>query len=234
MALFQTPPRTQEEYEQFKPLPIPPDEVLKMDEDEWYEKVYRGEDFPQLTVRAVLMGSALGFLLAFTNLYIGLKTGWALGVAITACIVSYAVWNGFLKLGFAKTPMTILETNCMQSTASSAGYSTGGTMVSAVSALLMIQGVHLPLGTLILWTLLLGALGTVMAIPMKRNMINHERLKFPSGTAAAVTLQSLYSEGTESLKKAKALAYSATIGALFPLLIDLQVRASGAGLVPGS
>lgn len=234
MALFQTPPKTQEEYEQYKPLPIPPDEVLKMDEDEWYEKVYRGEDFPQLTVRAVLMGSALGFLLAFTNLYIGLKTGWALGVAITACIVSYAVWNGFLKLGFAKTPMTILETNCMQSTASSAGYSTGGTMVSAVSALLMIQGVHLPLDTLILWTLLLGALGTVMAIPMKRNMINHERLKFPSGTAAAVTLQSLYSEGTESLKKAKALAYSATIGAVFPLLIDLQIRADRSGIMPGS
>lgn len=233
MALFQTPPKTQEEYEQYKPLPIPPDEVLKMDEDEWYERVYRGKDFPQLTLRAVLMGSALGFLLAFTNLYIGLKTGWALGVAITACIVSYAVWNGFLKLGIARTPMTILETNCMQSTASSAGYSTGGTMVSAVSALLMIQGVHLPLPTLVLWTLLLGALGTVMAIPMKRNMINHERLKFPSGTAAAVTLQSLYSEGTESLKKAKALAYSATIGAVFPLIIDLQVRASGAGLIPG-
>jgi uncharacterized oligopeptide transporter (OPT) family protein len=234
MALFQTPPKTQEEYEQYKPLPIPPDQVLKMDEDEWYEKVYRGEDFPQLTLRAVLMGSALGFLLAFTNLYIGLKTGWALGVAITACIVSYAVWNGFLKLGIARTPMTILETNCMQSTASSAGYSTGGTMVSAVSALLMIQGVHLPLSTLVLWTLLLGALGTVMAIPMKRNMINQERLKFPSGTAAAVTLQSLYSEGSESLKKAKALAYSATIGAVFPLLIDLQVRANGTGLVPGS
>jgi uncharacterized oligopeptide transporter (OPT) family protein len=233
MALFQTPPKTQEEYEQYKPLPIPPDEVLKMDEDEWYEKVYRGEDFPQLTVRAVLMGSALGFLLAFTNLYIGLKTGWALGVAITACIVSYAVWNGFLRLGVARTPMTILETNCMQSTASSAGYSTGGTMVSAVSALLMIQGVHLPLSTLILWTLLLGALGTVMAIPMKRNMINHERLKFPSGTAAAVTLQSLYSEGTESLKKAKALAYSATIGAIFPLLIDLKIL-NGGGLVPSS
>jgi uncharacterized oligopeptide transporter (OPT) family protein len=30
---------------------------------------------------------------------------------------------------------------------------------------------------------------------MKRNMINQERLRFPSGTAAAVTLQSLYSVG---------------------------------------
>ncbi|MCH2101367.1 MAG: OPT/YSL family transporter [Planctomycetes bacterium] len=223
MGLFQTPPKTLEEYEQYKPLPIPPDEVLKMDEEEWYAKVYRGADFPQLTVRAVLMGSVLGFFLAFTNLYIGLKTGWALGVAITACIVSYATWNGLLRAGLAKTPMTILETNCMQSTASSAGYSTGGTMVSAISALLMIQGVHLPIDTLVYWTLLLAALGTLMAIPMKRNMINQERLKFPSGTAAAVTLQSLYSEGLEAAKKARALAYSAIPGALTPLLLELKV-----------
>lgn len=226
MALFQQPPKSPEEYEQFKPLSIPPDQVLSMDEDEWYAKVYRGQDFPQLTLRAVLMGSVLGFFLAFTNLYIGLKTGWALGVAITACIVSYAVWSGFLRIGLAKTPMTILETNCMQSTASSAGYSTGGTMVSAVSALLMIQGVHLPLDVLIYWTLLLAALGTLMAIPMKRNMINQERLKFPSGTAAAVTLQSLYSEGTEALTKARALAYYAFVGALAPVLLELKLLKS--------
>ena len=223
MGLFQTPPKSLEEYEQYKPLPIPPDEVLKMDEDEWYEKVYRGADFPQLTVRAVLMGSVLGFFLAFTNLYVGLKTGWALGVAITACIVSYSVWSIFLKAGLAKTPMTILETNCMQSTASSAGYSTGGTMVSAISALLMLTGVHLPIDVLVYWTLLLAALGTVMAIPMKRNMINQERLKFPSGTAAAVTLQSLYSEGSEAVKKARALAYAALTGAMAPLLLEFKM-----------
>ena len=76
--------------------------VLEMEEDEWYEKVYRG-DVPQLTIRAVVVGSVLGFLLAFTNLYIGLKTGWGLGVAITACILSYAFWNVLLKVGIAKT-----------------------------------------------------------------------------------------------------------------------------------
>jgi uncharacterized oligopeptide transporter (OPT) family protein len=230
MALFQKAPSTQEEYEKYKPLDIPPDQVLEMDEDEWYEKVYRGESFPQLTIRAVLMGSVLGFLLAFTNLYVGLKTGWALGVAITACIVSYVVWNIFLKIKLAKTPMTILETNCMQSTASAAGYSTGGTMVSAISAMLLLsasdanpKGEHMPLMALVLWTISVAALGTVLAIPMKRNMINQEKLKFPSGTAAAVTLQSLYSEGTEAVKKAYALMFAAAAGVLFPLFLELNV-----------
>ncbi len=230
MSVFQKPPSSPKEYEQFVPLDIPPDEVLEMDEDEWYEKVYRGEDFPQLTLRAVVMGSVLGFFLAFTNLYIGLKTGWALGVAITACIVSYSMWTFFQARGWAKTPMTILENNCMQSTASAAGYSTGGTMVSAISALLLLsvtpdnpQGQHLPVWVLVSWTLFLAVLGTLIAIPMKRNMINRERLKFPSGTAAAVTLQSLYSTGSEALKKGRALLWSAVAGSVFPLLIDLKL-----------
>ena len=88
----------------------------------------------QLTWRALLVGSCLGGVLSLTNLYIGLKAGWGFGVAITACILSYAIWTSLLKVGIARTPMTILENNCMQSTASSAGYSTGGTLISAFAA----------------------------------------------------------------------------------------------------
>lgn len=139
----------------------------------------------------------------------------------------------FLEAGIAKTPMTILETHCMQSTASAAGYATGGTMVSAIAALLMLsvtpgdpRGEHLPWISLASRTLFLGLLGTVMAIPMKRNMVNHEKLKFPSGTAAAVTLQPLCSEGSEgsqAITKARALMWSALAGAIFPLVIEPQL-----------
>ena len=54
----------------------------------WFKHYYRGDDTPQLTFRAVLMGSVLGMVMAMSNLYIGLKTGWGFGVAITACILS--------------------------------------------------------------------------------------------------------------------------------------------------
>ncbi len=230
MAIFQSPPSTPQDVELGKPLDLPPDQVLTLTEEEWYQRVYRGENAAQLTWRAVLMGSALGFLLALTNLYIGLKTGWHLGVAITACILSFTIWSFFVKSGLAKTPMTILENTCMQSTASSAGYATGGTLVSAFPALLMLSatasnpgGNHLPIWVVASWTLLVAVLGVVLAIPMKRNMINHERLKFPTGTAAAVTLQSLYSEGSESLVKARSLMWAGAVGMLFPLLKDLNI-----------
>jgi OPT family oligopeptide transporter len=222
---------------------VPPDKVLEMDEQEWYRSVYRGESEPQLTARAVLLGSVLGFLLAFTNLYVGLKTGWGLGVAITAALLAFGLWSVFLKVGLAKTPMSILEMNCMQSTASSAGYATVGTVVSAICALLMLsateenpQGKHLAWYVLGAWTLFQAALGTVMAIPMKRNLINREKLRFPSGTAAAVTLHSLYSHGATALAKARVLLYTAIGGAIFPLLIDAKLRTTEdgkAGLIPG-
>ena len=110
-------------------------------ERQWYEQVYRGrgDRMPQLTWRAVLMGSALGGVLSLTNLYIGLKAGWGFGVAITACILSYAIWTALHRVGLARTPMTILENNCMQSTASAAGYSTGGTLISAFAAYMLIN-----------------------------------------------------------------------------------------------
>jgi OPT family oligopeptide transporter len=63
----------------------------------------------------------------------------------------------------------------------------------------------------------------LLAIPMKRTMINRERLKFPSGTAAAVLLQSLYSEGAEALAKGRALLGSGLVGVLVPLLTELEI-----------
>jgi uncharacterized oligopeptide transporter (OPT) family protein len=236
MSLFQRPPSTPEEIERSRPTPYTPEQVLQMDEATWYREVYRGEDVPQLTLRAVLMGSVLGFLLAFTNLYVGLMTGWALGVAITAAILSFATWSSLQRVGLASSPLTILETNCMASTASSAGYATGSTMVSAIPAMLLLTvddahpgGRHLAAWVLLAWTALLGVLGTCLAVPMKRNMINRERLPFPSGTAAAVTLRSLYSEGAAAMRQARSLLGAGLFGALFPPMLELGVLPDGEG-----
>lgn len=188
----------------------------------WYKEVYQGDNMPQLTLRAVVMGALLGGFMSLSNLYIGLKTGWGLGVAITACILSYTIWKTLITLlpFLFKGEMSILENNCMQSTASSAGYSTGGTMVSAISAYLIITGVHMPWMVLTLWTIFLAALGVFIAIPMKRQMINIEQLKFPSGIAAAETLKSLHSKGTEAAQKAQSLALGGLFGALVAFIRD--------------
>lgn len=192
-------------------MEIGPRESADRIEREWFEQVYR-KDTPQLTVRAVCVGFLLGGVMSLSNLFIGLKTGWGLGIAITACILSFAVGAALSRMGLMASNLSILENNCMQSTASSAGYSTGSTMTNAVSALLLIQGHHLPFWTLMLWTFLLAALGVFLAIPMKRQMINIEQLPFPSGLAAAETLRSLYARGGAAAKKAKSLGLAAALG----------------------
>jgi uncharacterized oligopeptide transporter (OPT) family protein len=186
-------------------------------ERQWFEKVYkgRGDSMAQLTWRAVLMGSLLGGVLSLTNLYIGLKAGWAFGVAITACILSYAIWTVLYKLGLARTNMTILENNCMQSTASSAGYSTGGTLISAFAAyMLLYPNQPLTVPMMLAWVFFLALLGVTMAIPMKRQMINIEQLRFPSGIAAAETLRALHSHGEKGMRSARALGIAGLLAGI--------------------
>ncbi len=186
-----------------------PDEI----ELEWFEHHYHG-DIPQLTIRAVLTGAVLGGVMSLSNLYVGLKTGWGLGVAITACILSFSIGAALTRIGLFRTNLSILENNCMQSTASSAGYSTGSAMVGGIAALLMIRGEHLQFWTLLLWTVFLAMLGVFVAIPMKRQMINVEQLKFPSGLAAAQTLRSLYAAEGEATKQSRSLGIAGLLGAI--------------------
>jgi putative OPT family oligopeptide transporter len=184
----------------------------------WYKHYYQGDDAPQLTMRAILIGSILGMIMSLSNLYIGLKTGWALGIGITACILSYSIGKAL------NLKMSVLENNCMQSCASSAGYSTGGTMVSAVAAYLMLTGHHMEWQTLAVWTFFLAMLGVFLAIPMKRQMIDVDQLRFPSGIAAAETLKSLHAEGSEAKDKAGALAKAGVFSAIWKICLEVAEK----------
>jgi uncharacterized oligopeptide transporter (OPT) family protein len=204
-------------------------------ERQWFEKIYtgRGDRQKQLTLRAVLMGGVLGMFMSISNLYTTLKLGWSFGVAITACVLSYVIWNAIRAIwGGRLSQMTILENNCMQSTATAAGSSTGAAIGMAFGALLLIEGVHQPWYVVAAFTFFTAALGVFLAIPMKRQMVNQEQLKFPSGIAAAETLRSLYSKGAEAMKKAYALLIALVAGGVVGLLrtystLAEQLRTSG-------
>ena len=199
-------------------------------ERQWFEKIYtgRGDRQKQLTLRAVLMGGVLGMFMSISNLYTTLKLGWSFGVAITACVLSFVIWNAMRSVsGGRLSQMTILENNCMQSTATAAGSSTGAAIGTAFGALLLIEGVHQPWYVVAGFTLFTAALGVFLAIPMKRQMVNQEQLRFPSGIAAAETLRSLYSKGAEAMKKAYALLIALAAGGLVGLLRSLRHAGRG-------
>lgn len=229
-------------------LELGPDEVDALSEETWYARAYRGEA-PQLTVRAVVTGAALGLLLAAANLYFGLKTGWHIGMGLTACVLSFSLWGTFCKAGWSRTPLTILENAAMASTASAASFATGNTLLTAIPALLLLSvtparpgGVPLPWPLTAAWVFLLAVLGTCLAIPMKRILINQERLRFPSGTAIAGLLHTFHRGGARLVSQTRSLFLAALVSGVVPLLRDLQItqhldaagKAVRAALVPAT
>ena len=185
-------------------------------ERHWFENVYVGDRMRQLTPRALIMGMLLGAFMSLSNIYVGLKAGWGLGVAITSTILAYSIFALLHRLLPRQFPeFSILENNAMASAASAAGYMTGAGLVNAIPALMMLQPDAVPgMWALLVWIVLVSWLGVFLAVPAKRQMINVEQLRFPTGIAAATTLRSLHSKGAEAERKARALYLSAAFGAV--------------------
>ncbi len=186
------------------------------EKDEWWLKnVYKGH-MPQLNLRSALTGMILGGVLSLTNLYIGIKTGWTLGVGISSVILSFAFFKLLAKLKIGRE-MTILENNAMQSIATSAGYMTAPLMAS-MPAYMMVTGHVVPMWQTFWWIIALSLLGVLFAFPLKKRFINDEQMPFPEGRAAGIVLDNLHSDTGDGFFKAKILMWGAGLSALIETL----------------
>jgi len=183
----------------------------------WLENCYKG-DMPQLTLRSALTGMIIGGVLSVTNLYVGIKTGWTLGVGITSVVLAFAFFKALSRFGVGKE-ITILENNAMQSIATSAGYMTAP-LVSSIAAYMAITGTMIPQYQTMVWISLLALLGVFFAFPLKKRFINEEQLPFPEGRAAGVVMDNLHADdgGRDGMLKAKILLFGAGLSALVELL----------------
>jgi uncharacterized oligopeptide transporter (OPT) family protein len=212
----------------------PADATPEQKDQHWFTHVYQGDRTPQLTVRAVVTGGLLGMVMSVSNLYTTMKVGWQFGVAITACVMSYLLWNGLRVASNGRlTPMSMLENNCMQSTASAAGFVTGTTVSTCFGALLILDPAHHHVAWPIIasFTLATGALGVFLAVPIKRQLINQEQLPFPSGTAAATTLRSLHAGSRDTIRQAYALVAALVVGAVVGVLNTAEDQFAALGRV---
>jgi uncharacterized oligopeptide transporter (OPT) family protein len=196
----------------------------------WLDNVFKGNT-PQLTLRSAATGFLLGGLLSATNLYVGAKTGWTLGVGLTSVILAFAMFKVFARMG--ASDMSLLENNAMQSVATAAGYMTGP-LISGMAAFMWIEDRTLPWWQIMAFNVVLSLMGVLVAFPMKRRFINEEQQPFPEGRAAGIVLDTLYSSSAAvGLFKARALAVAALgAGALKALssesiMVFLQQRLLG-------
>lgn len=187
----------------------------------WLENVYQG-GVRQLTPRAIVAGMLIGMVMCLSNLYIILKTGWSMGVTVTACILAFSFFNLMRQLRVFRQDFSPLENNAMGSVASAAGYMTGGGNMAAVPALLVLTGSLPGTGWLVLWFAVIAALGVFAAIPIKRQLVNIEQLPFPSGIATAETIQALHGHGEVARQKSRLLGITGVIGAIVAVLRDAK------------
>jgi len=182
----------------------------------WLNNVYKG-DMPQLTVRSALTGMIIGGVLSMTNLYVGIKTGWTLGIGITSVILAFAFFKLMSTMNFGKE-LTLLENNAMQSIATSAGYMTGP-LISSMAAYMQITNRVVPMFHTMVWISLLSLLGVLFAFPLKKRVINDEQMPFPEGRAAGIVMDSLHADsGNEGLFKAKILAIGGGLSAFIEII----------------
>ncbi len=210
--------------------PRTPEEI----ERHWFENVYQGDKMKQATVRAVVMGMFLGAVMCLSNVYVGLKAGWSMGVAITSCILAYVIFQAITKI-FRRPDFSILENNAMQSAASAAGSMTSAGIVNAIPALMMLNPAAVPpQHVLIVWVILISCLGVFLAVPAKRQYINIEQLPYPSGTAAATTLRALHAKGDEASRQAKALGIAGLLGAAITWFRDANIPGGMKAFIPAT
>jgi OPT family oligopeptide transporter len=195
-------------------------------EQHWLAHTFK-RGVPQLTVRAVLVGMALGAVMCLSNLYVFFKTGWSMGVTITAAILAFAVMRLFSALRLTRTPLTALENNALITVSSGAGFMTGGGNMAAFGALLMVTTLRPNPVPMIFWFGAIAALGVFTAIPIKRQLINREGLAFPTGKATAETLRAIHgaqdgSTGGEGVAQARALGAGALLAAAIAWFRDAK------------
>jgi OPT family oligopeptide transporter len=182
----------------------------------WFENVWKG-NMPQLTFRSAVFGMMIGGILSLTNLYVGARTGWTLGVGITSVILAFAFFKIISSFGIA-SEFTMLENNCMQSIATAAGYATAP-LISSLAAYMMITGIVLPMPLVYVWIFLVGILGVLFAFPLKKRFINEEQSPFPEGRAAGVVMDALHSGSSkEGVFKAVILAVTGAAAAVLKLM----------------
>ncbi len=192
----------------------------------------------ELTVRAVLTGMVTGALLTPCNVYSGLKIGWTFNMSVAAGLIGFAVWTGTARALGTRT-WGLHENNINQTAASAAASIISAGLAAPIPALALLTGQTLPWHVLSIWMFVVSLLGVVVAAGLRNQLLERERLHFPSGVVTAETMSDIHAGGKEAGQRLRLLAAMAVLSgalksvvtkfALGPLAPPLQWKVAIAG-----
>jgi putative OPT family oligopeptide transporter len=159
------------------------------------------KNYPEVTWQAIVVGVFIGLLMTASFSYAALVLGFSTNGSPVAAVLGWGIMRAVFKRG------TIVENNIIQTIASGINTATAGVIFTV--PILLIRGVHFN----VLWvgaaTVAGAILGVGFIIPIRKQMLDIDRLRFPSGTAIASILRS----PAEGMKKSRLLVYGALLSA---------------------
>ena len=146
--------------------------------------------YPEFTWTAVFVGWAIGALIAISIGYAALILGFAIEGSELAAILGWGILRGVMRRS------SILENNINQTIASAVNGASSGIMFSVPALYILsrkegfesVADFHIP--TMILACITGSVLGLGFVIPLRKQMIDFDRLAYPGGIAVATILKS--------------------------------------------
>jgi uncharacterized oligopeptide transporter (OPT) family protein len=179
------------------------------------------EDRPyrEVTWEAVVFGILIGVVMNAAITYSGLKIGFTIGGSAIAAVLGWGVLRGILRRG------TIVENNIAQTVASSVNTSNSGVIFTVPVLYLLALHQQVDIVWLLAATMAGAIMGVAFIIPTRKQMIDYERLRFPTGTAVAAVLRS----PGEGVRKAAVLG----VGVLVAMLLFFFTQSDEVFSIPG-
>ncbi|HVC09788.1 MAG TPA: oligopeptide transporter, OPT family [Elusimicrobiota bacterium] len=163
-------------------------------------------NFPEITVKAVVLAVLLTVILAGANAYLGLFAGMTVSASIPAAVISMGILKFFKK-------SNILENNIVQTCASAGEALAAGVIFTLPALVLLGTWTHFDFLQTTLIAGFGGVLGVLFTVPLRRALIVEQPLQFPEGIACAEVLET----GERGGSGVKLVAGAAIVSALFKL-----------------
>ena len=168
------------------------------------ERIIRTGPYPELTWTALVVGYVIGVLITISMGYACLILGFSHEGSELAAILGFGVLRGIMRRN------SIIENNIVQTIASSVNGASAGVMFS-VPALFILGETNFNPYLMVFSCISGGVLGIAFIIPLRKQMIDFERLTYPGGVAVATVLKS----PGAGVKKAKLLIIGFALSASF-------------------
>ncbi len=159
--------------------------------------------YPELSLPAVLVGYLLGAVIALSIGYAALKLGFSIEGSELAAILGFGILRGIMRRN------SIIENNVAQTVASAVNGASSGMMFS-VPALFILGETNFDPYLMVFGCVAGAFLGIAFIIPLRKQMIDYERLTYPGGVAVATILKA----PGAGMKKAALLIAAAVVAGL--------------------